>query len=31
MEYTNYGTLVLDGIGREKKEGTPFNVDLERR
>ena len=27
MEYTNYGTLVLDGIGREKKEGTPFNVD----
>ena len=27
MEYTNYGTLILDGIGREKKEGTPFNVD----
>lgn len=27
MEYTNYGTLVLDGIGREKKEGTPFNIN----
>ena len=27
MEYTNFGTLVLDGIGREKKEGTPFNID----
>ena len=26
MEYTNFGTLVLDGIGREKKEGTPFNI-----
>lgn len=29
MEYTNYGELVLDGIGREKKEGTPFNIDWE--
>ena len=27
MEYINYGELVLDGIGREKKEGTPFNID----
>ncbi len=27
MEYVNFGTLILDGIGSEKSEASPFNHD----